>query len=228
MPCGQFEFQSQSPSFSPSATHPAAAQPPAPPGPRGQRSCCRILTQNVYSHEYRRNSVQSSKRRSLAITNNTPVTIVDDPAFQQTPSPGSTGSGSPNDPVLVKITNGVDQGTEVLVRRQDITRPIEPSENLAVFLPIAFLLLIGAAATLWSVETLALTLKNRREGKRDGITMHPSARVGFSKSTPKQRTRMPDRGDRESDHWLATVAALTARRKVRCTNSCRRSAATAH
>jgi hypothetical protein len=167
------------------------------------------------------------KRRSLAITNNTAVTIVDDPAYPALPT-GSTSSQSPFDPVRVRITAGVNQGIEVIVRRQDISLPIEPSENVSVFLPIAVLVLVAAAAALWSIETLVLLRKNRREVHRDKLTMYSSARVRSCTPTPKQKTRITDRGDRECDNWLGTVAAMTARRKVRCTTSCRRSAATSH
>jgi hypothetical protein len=167
------------------------------------------------------------KRRSLAITNNTPVSIVDDPAYGAV-SPGSTSPQTPFDPVLVRITTGVDQGIEVIVRRQDISLPIEPSENVFVFLPMAVLILVATASALWSIETLVLLLKHRREVRRDELTMHSSAWVRTFMPTPKQTTRMTDRGDRECGDWLGTVAAMTARRKVRCTNSCRRSAATFH
>jgi hypothetical protein len=167
------------------------------------------------------------KRRSLAITNDTPVTIVNDPAYRAL-APGSTGSQSPYDPVRIRITTGVDQGMEVMVRRQDITLPIEPSEKLAAFLPIAGLLLVAAAAALCSMETLVLLLKNSREVHRHEVTIYSSARVGLCKPTPRLRARITERGDRECDDWLASVAEMTARRKVRCANACRRLAATSH
>jgi hypothetical protein len=162
------------------------------------------------------------KRRSLAFANNTPVTVLVDPAYGAL----SRGATRFNNPVRVRMTKEFHQGNEVIVRRQDLVLPPGLNESLAPILPISFLVLIAAATTLWSVEKLALTLKYRREANHDEITIHPSERVGSRSLTPTRRTQITDRNDSECDQWLAWVAAMTARRKVRCMISCRRSAIT--
>ena len=62
------------------------------------------------------------KRRSLAIANNTSVIIAEDPAFR-TLSWNPPGTLSPTDPVRVRMTQGVDQAVELIVRRQDLALP---------------------------------------------------------------------------------------------------------
>ncbi len=114
------------------------------------------------------------KRRSLAIPNNTPVTIVDDPAYRAL-SQKPTSSESSKVLVRVRWTEGVDQEIELIVRRQDVTLLPGPKESLSAFLPIAFLILIAIAVTVWSVETLALTRKHQRDVNRDEITIYSSA-----------------------------------------------------
>jgi hypothetical protein len=116
----------------------------------------------------------------------------------------------------VRMSKESDKVNEVIVRRQDLVLPPGPNENSAAILPISFLILIAAAATLWSVEKLVLTLKYRREINRAEITIEPNARVGSHRLTPIRRTQITDRNDRECDQWHAWVAAMTARRKVRC------------
>ena len=165
------------------------------------------------------------KHRSLAITNNTPVTILDDPAYGALPR-GSTGSEPPTTPVLVRVEQGIDQGIEVLVRRGDLTFPAGPDEDWSVFLQISVYILFAAAATLWCIETLVLALKNRLKGMRDQVTIDSRAWRRSFKPAPKPITRISDRGARECNHWLTSVAAMTARSKVRCVNSRRRSGAT--
>ena len=167
------------------------------------------------------------KRRSLTLMNTTPVTILDDPAKPER-SLSSSSSQTPNDPVGVKVANGTYQGIEVRVRRRDLTLPSGPNENLAAFLPISFLILIATAAVLWSIEALVLALKSRRKGTRDEITIDADARFGSHTLTPRRTNRITDRGDRECDQWLAWVAAMTARRKLRCMDSCRRFTVTSH
>jgi hypothetical protein len=165
------------------------------------------------------------KRRSLLIANYTPVTVLDDPTYRAL-SPSATRPESPIDPVRVRVTKGIDQGSEVIVRRQYLALPTGPNEKFTASLPIVFLILIATAAILWSLEKLVLTLKSRRAVNRGELTIYPGARVGSRSLKPQQRTRITDRGEKECDQWLAWVATMTSRRRLRCINSCRRPAAT--
>ena len=165
-----------------------------------------------------------AKRRSLAFPNNTRVTVVDDPAYRAL-SKDPTRSDSLRDHVRVKVTTGVDQEVELIVRRQDLAPTPGPNDTSLAFLlivflaPILFLVLIALAATVSSIETVALRWKRRREFNRDEITIYARARVESLTQTPRRPTRVTDRGDTECDQWLAWVAAMTARRKLRCMDS---------
>jgi hypothetical protein len=163
------------------------------------------------------------KRRSMAIPNNTRVTVVDDPAYSAL-SQNPTRTDSLRDHVRVKVTTGVDQEVELIVRRQDLAPAPDPNETSSEFLPIFFLVLIATAATVSFIETVALKWKRRREFNRDEITIYARARVESLTQTPRRPTRVTDRGDTECDQWLAWVAAMTARRKLRCMNSLSRAA----
>lgn len=158
------------------------------------------------------------KRRSLAIPNNTRVTVVDDPAYRAL-SQNPTRSDSLRDLVRVKVMTGVDQEVELMVRRQDLAPAPDPNETSSAFPPIFFLVLIATAATVSFIEKVALRWKRRREFNRDEITIYARARVESSTQTPRRPIRVTDRGDTECDQWLAWVAAMTARRKLRCMDS---------
>lgn len=67
------------------------------------------------------------KRRSLALPNGTPVTVVDDPAYRAL-SGKAIRSALPEDLVRVRVTTGVDQPVELLVRRQDVAVSPGPNE----------------------------------------------------------------------------------------------------
>ena len=157
------------------------------------------------------------KRRSMAIPNNTRVTVVDDPAYRAL-SQDPTRTDSLRDHVRVKVATGVDQEVELIVRRQDLAPAPDPNDT-SEFLPILFLVLIATAATVSFIETVALRWKRRREFNRDEITIYARARVESLTQTPRRPTRVTDRGDTECDQWLAWVAAMTARRKLRCMDS---------
>jgi hypothetical protein len=116
----------------------------------------------------------------------------------------------------------------VIVRRQDLTLPPHPNEGLATSLPSYCVILILIAATLWVIETLALALKNRREGNRRRLAFPPDARVGPHALAYKQRILIAKRGDKQCEQWRAWVAAMVVQRKIRCNNSCRRAVGSAH
>lgn len=160
---------------------------------------------------------ESVKRRTLSITNKTPVIVVDDPA-DRVLSLGSASSGLPQSLVRVRVTEGADHGIELIVRRQDLAPRPEPDEARLAFLPI-FFFFIATAVALSTIETLALALRNRRKVIRNRLTHHSSATVGRHGLIQKQRNRVPERGGDECDQWLAWVAALNARRKLRCAKS---------
>jgi hypothetical protein len=84
------------------------------------------------------------------------------------------------------------------------------------------------AATLWVIETLALALKNRREGNRRRLAFPPDARVGPHALAREQRTPISERGAAERDQWRACVATMIVQRKIRCNNSCRRTVGNSH
>jgi hypothetical protein len=156
-----------------------------------------------------------AKRRSLAIVKGTPVAVLEDPAYRAL-SRNSTRFGTPNDPVRVRVTDGIHQGIEVNVRRQDLTFPNGPDQNLPAFLAIAFVILIASAATICCFETLALALKRRRKVNRTEIMFEAGSTSSNQILIPRRTNRITDRGDSECDQWLAWVAAMTARRKLRC------------
>jgi hypothetical protein len=119
----------------------------------------------------------------------------------------------------VKVTTGVDQEVELIVRRQDLAPAPGPNKTSSAFLPNFFLVLIATAATVSSIVTVAFRWKRRREFNRDEITNCARAGVESLTQTPKRPTQVTDRGDTECDPWLAWVAAMTVRRKLRCINS---------
>jgi hypothetical protein len=166
-------------------------------------------------------------RRSLAVANNTPVTIVADPA-DGTISARTISAESPEGPVRVRVTGGAHRGIELIVRRQDLTYPAGPADRLAGLVPVAVIILIAAAGTFWSIETIWLVLRYRRElSGKSGLGQHHAAPM------PRQLTRLlgpraTDRGASEWEQWRASVAAMTARRKVRCTSYWRRSMTPSH
>jgi hypothetical protein len=123
------------------------------------------------------------------------------------------------DPVRVKVTTGVDQEVELIVRRQDLAPAPDPIQTSSAFLRIFFFVLIATAATVSSIEPVALWWKRRREFNRDEITIYAHARVECPTQTPRRPIRVADRGETECDQWLAWVAATTARRKLRCIDS---------
>ena len=90
------------------------------------------------------------KRRSLAIPNGTPVTVVDDPAYRPL-TRNAIRSALPEDLVRVRVTTGVDQPIELLVRRQDVAVSPGPKESSSAWLPISLLILIATAVTVWLV-----------------------------------------------------------------------------
>ena len=159
---------------------------------------------------------ETIKRRSLAIPNDTPVIVLDDPDYRAL-ARNTSGFQSPKEPVLVRITKGVDQGRELIVRRQDLTGP-EPRSGLLSRVTVCFFTLIGAAAALSSIETLVLKLRARRESDFPELTIGRDSRPGRLGYPRKPATRISDRGKRECDQWLASVADLTFRRKARCLN----------
>jgi hypothetical protein len=161
------------------------------------------------------------KRRSLAISNGTPVTVVDDPAYRPL-ARKAIRSALPEDLVRVRVTKGVDQAIELLVRRQDVAVAPEPKVSSSAWLPICFLILVATAVTVWSVDTLVHRWKRRRGVSRDEIMIDACAPVGPPKLTPRPTNRLTDRGDAERDQWHAWVAGMTVRRKLRCLDSCRR------
>jgi hypothetical protein len=118
------------------------------------------------------------KRRSLLIANCTPVTVLDDPTYRAL-SPSATRPESPIDPVRVRVTKGIDQGSEVIVRRQYLALPTGPNEKFTASLPIVFLILIATAAILWSLEKLVRTLKSRRAVNRGENPDHRPRREGM-------------------------------------------------
>ena len=81
-------------------------------------------------------------------------------------------------------------------------------------------------AWLWSIETLVLKITERRKGQPDAVTIRSSATPGSRVLTPERRVPIADRSQIECDQWLAWVAAMTARRKLRRVKSCAR--ATVH
>jgi hypothetical protein len=167
------------------------------------------------------------KRRSLAIPNGTPVTVVDDPAYRPL-TRNAIRSALPEDLVRVRVTTVVDQPIELLVRRQDVAVSPGPKESSSAWLPISLLILIATAVTVWLVDTLMRTWKRRHDVNRDEITIDTSARVGPHKLIPRPTTRVADRGDAECDQWVAWIAGMTVRRKLRCLGSCRRFPTTSH
>jgi hypothetical protein len=167
------------------------------------------------------------KRRSLTIPNHTPVTVIDDPAYDAL-SRNSPRSESPTDPVRVRVTRGVDQEIELIARRQDLALSPEPEPSASSILAISFWFLVAGTATRWPLETLVLKWKHRREVDRDDIAIFAPVRAQSLHLTPRRSTPIADRSDAECDQWLAWVAAMTARRKLRCVNSCRRTAAPSH
>ena len=94
------------------------------------------------------------RRRSLTIPNGTPVVIVDDPA-SRTLAGGSIRSEPPDERVRVVIAKGEGEGTEVIVRRQDLAFRPGPNEPPSLFLPILILSLMTTATVVSSIGALA-------------------------------------------------------------------------
>jgi hypothetical protein len=162
------------------------------------------------------------KHRSLLIANKTPAVIIKDPAYP-TLSRNRVDEYSLNESVRVRLTEGSHQGIEVMVSRKDLAPP-PPTEYLPAFVPITILILIVIAAALASVKPLAQALKNRREVRHDEVLLR--ATFGSRERRPERKPPIVDRTEGECDHWAAWVAAMTARRKVRCAKAGRRTAAT--
>jgi hypothetical protein len=115
-------------------------------------------------------------------------------------------------------------GQEVIVRRQELAPLAGRDESLSEFVQISFLILMATAAALASIETLTLQVKDLRKAKRTELAIQSIAQFGSRLRTPKQRTQITEPGKRERDQWLARVAGMTAHRKLRCMNSCGRTA----
>jgi hypothetical protein len=165
-------------------------------------------------------------RRRVAITNKTPVIIVDDYPAYRVLSSGSANSMLPQSPVRVRVTEGADQGVELIIRRQDLAPRPEPDQLWLAYVPVFSLFFIATAATLSIIETLASAMRNRRKFTRHRLANHSSARIGPQGLTRKRKSWIPERGDNECDQWFDWVAALNTRKKVRCATSCRSSSAT--
>ena len=153
------------------------------------------------------------KRRSLLVTNQTPAVVVDDlayPALARNPA----NQESPNEPVRVKLTDGANQGVEILIRRQDVAPVPATSETWAPWSPLFFLALIVTAASLSLLETLVLRLRKRREKAWSRLIDRPSQRYGFHRRSRMPRARIVARGDKDYDGWLNWVAARNARKKL--------------
>ena len=81
----------------------------------------------------------------------------------------------------MKVTTGVEQEVELIVRRQDLAPMLGANDTSSAFLPIFslvlifFLVLIATAATVSTVETVALWWKRRREFNRDELTIYTRA-----------------------------------------------------
>ena len=127
---------------------------------------------------------ETIKRRSLAIPNDTPVIVIDDLTTRRL---GGIASNDPlvrrpagfqlfAYPVRVRVTTGVDQGTEVNVRRQDLALPTTPNESRSALVPISLMILMAAAAAFWLIETLALRITERRKGQPDAVTIRSTRR----------------------------------------------------
>jgi hypothetical protein len=116
----------------------------------------------------------------------------------------------------------------MIILRQGLAPRPDPDQAWLAFLPIFFLVFIATAASFSAIETLALALRNRWKVIRNRLTHHSSATVGPRGLIYEQRSPVPERGDDEFDQWLAWVAALNARRKLRCVKSAGHSAAAAH
>ena len=142
---------------------------------------------------------ESVKRRSLSITNKTPVIIVDDPAYRAL-SPGSANSTRPQSPVRVRLTEGAGQGVELFIRRQDLAPQPEPDRAWLAYMPVFLLVFIATAAVLSTIETLALALRNRRRVTGASSHMIPT----------RQLRHTGWQGNREAEHWSAGTMIATS------------------
>lgn len=129
---------------------------------------------------------KTTKRRSLAIRNETPVIVLDDPAYRAL-ARNTSGFQSPEEPVLVRITKGVDQGRELIVRRQDLAPGPEPRQGLLSLVTVCLFTLIGAAAALSTIETLVLKLRARRESNLPDARSVATGGPGSSDTHANQR-----------------------------------------
>ncbi len=157
-----------------------------------------------------------ANRRSLWLANQSPVVIVDDPAFRAT-SKMPVQTSSLNEPVRVRLLNGDDEGTEIIVQRNDLAPIPAPEQKLAVLAPVFFLVLFAGAFALWFLETFGQLLKEVWDNRRDQLALCSHLSLTAGQIAHKPRTRNADRTDLECDRWNAWVAAMNVRRKSRQT-----------
>jgi hypothetical protein len=161
------------------------------------------------------------RRRSLAVANNTSVVVVVDPAYGKRSQP-MIGTELPNGPVRVRVVAGPHEGIELIVRRQDLTYSTGPADRVAALLPFTILMVILTAGAYWSIETIGCVLTYRRQ------LSHEENRRLYAPTAESQRSmrargpRIFNRGESECEQWRASVAAMTARRKVRCASRIQR------
>jgi hypothetical protein len=157
-----------------------------------------------------------AKRRSLWLPNQSPVIIVDDPAYRTT-SKKPPQTSSLIEPVRVRLSNGDNEGTEIIVRRNDLAPIPAPDQKLAELLPVFFLILLAGAFAFWLLETFGLLLKEVWRNRRDQLALYSHLSLAARQFAHKPRSRNADRTDLECDRWNAWVTAMNVRRKSRQT-----------
>ena len=156
--------------------------------------------------EPRRSAARSGSRiNPPSSSSTTPLTA----RPQRMPTPTS----SLNEPVRVRVSDGDDAGTEIIVRRSDLAPMPAPDQKLATSVPVFFLILLASAFALWFLETFGLLVKEVWDNRRDQLALCSHLSLATRQPAHKPRSRNADRTDLECDRWNAWVAAMNVRRK---------------
>jgi len=153
-------------------------------------------------------------RRTLPISNNTRVLSVDEPGSgpvsRRTTNPSSTAFL-----VRVRVLEGADRGIEVLVPPQELSPPPDPNELSPRSMALGVLVLFGAAAIAWCIETLVLTLKGRRDANRYSIATSSLERFGNRRRARTERPPIIAPYTMDHGRWIAWIADRNTRSKNR-------------
>jgi hypothetical protein len=187
-----------------------------PGWPAGTKAVVASPNGRAVSAQTLRDQTGKINRRAVSIANQTPVVSVDDQAFRRSLA-DPTRAPSPGDPVRVRIVTGDRQWIEVVVRRRDLAPMPNAGAAQSMYGPIAIVLLILLALTLWSLETLVRLILRMRDQRRCELLAAPfGQRLETPRAVRASKSRLAERTDQECEQWCEWIEGINHRRKARC------------